>query len=87
MHNGDKRYGKQLMRRNKKPHNFIHPQSLPHPPTTSPRDFSGYTHFCILKLDIEIKSQHTEKQTTTSLKNLSLLRPPNLSPSLTLNTK
>ena len=45
------------MRRNIETHNFIHPQALPHPPTTSLRDFAGYTRIYILNINIEISSQ------------------------------
>ena len=56
MHNRDKRYG------NIETHNFIHPQALPQPPTTTPRDFAGYTRFYILKFNIEIKRQRQKSK-------------------------
>ena len=48
MHERDKRYGKHLIRRNIDTHNFIHPQALPHTPTTSLRNFAGYTHIWVI---------------------------------------
>ena len=62
MHNRDKRYGKPEMRRNIETHKFIHPQALPHSPTTSPRDFAGHTRFYILKFNIETKSQRQKSK-------------------------
>ena len=32
-------------------HIFIHPQALPHPPTTTPRNFVGYKRISVLNLD------------------------------------
>ena len=43
------------MRRNVETQKFINPQALPHPLTTSPRDFAGYTCFYTLKFNFKIK--------------------------------
>ena len=63
------------MRRNKETHNFIHPQALPHPPTTSPRDFAGYTRFYIYRnliflLKVKDKKKYFISEKTVSLKTL-----------------
>ena len=56
------------MRRNIETHNFINPQALPHPPTTSPRDFAGYIYFYILKFNIKIKVRDRKANNFISFK-------------------
>ena len=54
--------------------NSTHPQALLHPPTTSPRDFAGYTHFLyrILILKLKVKDG---KEMKWKLSLLTLLSP------------
>ena len=52
-----------------KVHIFCHPQALPHPPTTSPRDFAWYTCFYVLKINFKLKSKD-KHQRTSYLKNV-----------------